>query len=671
MKALSFDRVSHRVATAVVVAALIAIPTPFTRIPGVLLVLGLLPGLAIASRFPRDAVLGISAALSPVVFGAFVLLALLAGIHVYSAGWAAVLASLGLFVAFGGKTPPWTSSNDRRALILVGVVILLAAFMALALPLSTTWWRWREDSWFHAAVANKLARDGLPLDDPYFAGLRLQYMYFYHAIVAACASLARIDLFRAMILLNGIALASCALAFHALSGFFSRRVAPRVLGLCVWLFAMNGWFYLFYPLRIARAIAGHSHGHELLRQFFPWTPMGHATAMSLIAVEGNQFMFLDKFMVGTAFSLTFGLAASLLFLLLSARRGAWSARHDVAFILCIAGATVLHLVTGITMAVVTALVLAILLMIRAQPSRGGPSYTRLVGCLALGIAVTIPYIHSVLPRTGGDAAVGFAFQRAYALGLLADVLPALVLAFVFLGRAGEHRDTPERLGARPFAELSLSGTGMLLLWTLLMGIVALTVDLTTNNETKFAFLLQLPLAAFAVGAFERFGSTPRSRRIAWLCVASATLPLHMLYFHHAVRDASRIEIGDQEKVVYAWIEAKAPADAVFIEENDVTRVPVLASRDLYWGNETYAHNWGYAQDEMLARRRLRDAMFSEAGPSAEDLERLRSLGRHVFVVYRVHEDDLIDAPERFKDRSDLFHGKFATPQVAVWELRLE
>jgi hypothetical protein len=62
------------------------------------------------------------------------------------------------------------------------------------------------DSWFHAAVTQKLLRDGLPVTDPYFAGLRLQYMYFYHVILAACVSLTHIDALHAMIVVNAIAL---------------------------------------------------------------------------------------------------------------------------------------------------------------------------------------------------------------------------------------------------------------------------------------------------------------------------------------------------------------------------------------------------------------------------------------------------------------------------------
>ena len=672
MRAVAFDRASHRVATAAGVVALLAIPAPTARVAAAFLAIGVLPGLAIAPRISRDAALGVGTAMSPVIFGAFALLALLAGLEVNVAAWIGVAAGLVLFVAWGGSSAPaGATPGNRRAGVRVGLVIAAAAVMALALPLTDTWWRWREDSWFHAAVAEKLTRDGLPLTDPYFAGLRLQYPYFYHAILSACASLTGIDFFHAMILVNAIALTSCALAFHALSGVFSRRTGPRVLGLCVWLFAMNGWFYLFYPLRLARALTGQSHGLEVLRQFFPWTPAGHATAVNLIGVEGNQFMFLDKFMIGTAFSLTLGLAASLLYLLVSARHSAWSRRHDAAFTLCVAGALAMHVVAGVTLALATALVLAFLLSIRAQPSRGGPGYARLLGWIALGVAVTIPYLRSVAPRDGGGGpAAGLAFQPAHAVGLLADILPALVLALVFFHRSGEHRDT-EVLGARPFTELSLSATGMLALWTLWVLIVALTVDLTTNNETKFAFLLQLPLAAFAVGTFERLWSNPRARRAALAVVASATLPLHLLYYHHAVRDASTFTVSEPEQAAYAWIRTNAPRNAVFIEENEIVRVPVLAARDLYWGTEAYARNWGYPANEVTARKQLRNAVFSPAGPSAGDLARLRSLQRRVFVVYRMHGDDRAAAPARFNDRADMFHGKFATDEIAVWELTVE
>jgi hypothetical protein len=70
---------------------------------------------------------------------------------------------------------------------------------------------------------------------------------------------------------------------------------------------------------------------------------------------------------------------------------------------------------------------------------------------------------------------------------------------------------------------------------------------------------------------------------------------------------------------------------------------------------------------MLERKRVRDAVYSERGPTDVDLLRLTALERPVFVIYRHHPEDMIDAPERFEnDRR--FRGRFTTPEIAVWEI---
>ena len=662
----------HRLLLAVAVGALCLIPFSPARVAGIFLAAGILPGLGIASRtrFRIEESLGLGSAISPALFGIFVLFALWMGASVLFAAWVATGACLVIFVQAGRGAGTSADGGSRRVLWRPGALFAVAAVISFALPLTNFWWRARSDSWFHAAIMDKLLRDGVPLTDPYFTGLRLQYMYFYHAILAACASLAHIDAFHAMILVNAMALFSCTMAFYALAGLFSRRTGPRVAGTTLWLFGMNGWFYLFYVMRIARALTGATHGTAMLHGFFPWSPSGHDTAMSLISVEGNQFMFLDKFMLGTAFSLTLSLAAGVLFMLLCARRGHWSVRHDAVLFLSIAGAMLLHPVTGVTMAAVTLCVLLLLLAVRSQTARGGPSYLRLAGWIVAGLAVTIPYVRSVMPAQGsGGTMASLAFQPAVALGLFADVLPALAFAVWFFRRAGEDTDTPDRFGARPFSELTLSGTGVLVVWLLWMTAVALTVDLTTNNETKFSFFVWLPLCVLAVGCLEKIWSGAQ-RRLVLVALASATLPLHMLYFHHAARDHSSLAVTDSERAVYQWIEESTPRDAVFIEADDVVRVPVLADRDLYWGTEAYAHNWGYPDAEMSARRNLRDHVFSAQGPGEDDVMQLRVLGRRVFVIYRRKPGDVINAPERFEHSSRL-RGRFATTDVAVWEVVLD
>jgi hypothetical protein len=140
---------------------------------------------------------------------------------------------------------------------------------------------------------------------------------------------------------------------------------------------------------------------------------------------------------------------------------------------------------------------------------------------------------------------------------------------------------------------------------------------------------------------------------------------------HAVRERSSVTITDQERAVYRWIETSTPENAVFIEDKDIVRVPVLGHRDLYWGTPAYAHNWGYPRAEMQSREALRDHVFSEDGLSADDVMQLRVLGRRVFVIYRiVIEDGYEVAPERFEG-SPLLRGKFTTSELAVWEVILD
>ncbi|HET6463623.1 MAG TPA: hypothetical protein VFH33_07470, partial [Candidatus Krumholzibacteria bacterium] len=152
-------------------------------------------------------------------------------------------------------------------------------------------------------------------------------------------------------------------------------------------------------------------------------------------------------------------------------------------------------------------------------------------------------LHSVSPARGSGAAMAsLAFQPSFAVGLVADLLPALVLALWFLRRPTEHTDSPELLGARPIDSLTLSGSGLVWVWFVFMLIVALSVNLTVNNETKFSFFAWMPLCALATGCFERVWDGRSRRYAAILLLLSATLPLHLLYFHHAVRDRSTFEI---------------------------------------------------------------------------------------------------------------------------------
>jgi len=670
----------RRGALAALLLALIAIPFAPARVVGTLLVAGFLPGAVIAGRASPGLAgwLGLSAALSPVLFGAVVLAAIALGVPSGSAAWAAAVVWAVAFAAGGTARAP-ASPTERRITLALVAMFAVAVALALWLPLTDLWWRVRGDSWFHAAVYHRLASHGLPLVDPYFSPLRLQYMYFYHAILVGVAGLARLDPFHAMIATNALALAGCLAAFDWLASFFSRRLWPRALGAALLVFGMNGLFFVFYPIRLARSLVGETAGAELLHTFFPWSPPGRGTATALLSVEGNQYFFLDKFMLGTAFSLALGLVCILLALLVAARVGRWRRSLDWAWAVALAGLLHLHVVIGMAAWVATVGLLALLLLIRSHSDEGGPSYERLLWLALVALAASAPYLYTVLPRGGGPDSVRLALQPRHLLGLFSDVLPALVLAVPFLRwsvrrsevAAGPRRADPDTiLTGRLYSDFSLSATGMVLFWFLGVLAAAVIVDLPANNETKFSYLLYIPAAAFAVGGLERMGQSARTRLVALVLVLASTVPLNAIYFYQVARDPSTFPLTDDERAAYAWIARATPRDAIFIEEDDIVRIPVLAGRDQYWGTEAYALNWGYPGDEIRRRREIRDAVFARDGITEAYAQELAALGRPVYVVYRRQEDALIDANERFVG-NERYVGHFATSRIAVFELKLD
>jgi hypothetical protein len=291
-------------------------------------------------------------------------------------------------------------------------------------------------------------------------------------------------------------------------------------------------------------------------------------------------------------------------------------------------------------------------------------------------------------QSGGQASMRFGVQPGHMVGLLSDFLPALLLSIPFLrwvGKNDEWRaananaralaDVPGLAPAPPggivmgrlFGELSLSGSGMIAMWWVIVLVLACIVDLPANNETKFSFLLFIPLAAFAVGGINRLWESPRGRAFAVAFVAVCTLPLGGVYMYQAAGDADTLSFAEDEMATYRWIEKATPADGVFIDSGDNVRIPVMAARDLYWGNETYARNWGYPTAEMYLRRATRDSTYSEGGLTTEQLDALRALDRPVYVLCRGIQFDAYDTFLRLRD-NPLYTGRFIAGEYAVLQV---
>src|SRR5688572_17232255 len=116
---------------------------------------------------------------------------------------------------------------DRRSLLWLGSMIAVVVVLTAFLPLTREWWRIRSDAWFHAAVVAQIGEYGIPPEDPYFAGIPLQYMWFYHVLVLTLSRALVCDPFHVMAILNIQAVAALGVGAWMLAGVFRRTFAHR------------------------------------------------------------------------------------------------------------------------------------------------------------------------------------------------------------------------------------------------------------------------------------------------------------------------------------------------------------------------------------------------------------------------------------------------------------
>jgi hypothetical protein len=660
------DRISHRVIFMIAVVVLLALPVTALRLFAALVVLCYLPAAPFAARtgLPLLSTVALTVTISPLMITLPVLGVMLLGLPVETAVWAIVGIAMAQFLVYGTQGAFSPAASHRRLILAFVAILAVAAFLTLWLPATNSWWRFREDSWFHAAVFHRISNHGLPVVDPYFSPLRLQYMYFYHIVLLTVSTLTGLKPFSAMIFTNFIALVGCILGFAFLAGLFTRRAVVRAAGTVLCLFGMNGLFYLFFPIRLARAFLGESTGTEILRHFFTLSPLGHETAARFLSIEGNQHLFLDKFMLGTAFSLTLGLVCVVLGLMAMRQGGRWNWILSFFYTAALCGVLFIHLVVGATalLAIAGTIVFIAFTGPRGRMRRGEFSVGLQAVLTLLAAGIALPYITSVLPGNGVGGSASFGLQKGQIIGVFSCMLPALIPAIWYLMRSEDPVATDRGLNA----------TGVLTVWAAFVLVIALAVDLPTNNETKFAFPLYLVLSALAVGGFDRWmdGGTRRRLNGIVIYVALCTVPLNTVYFYGAFRDRSQFVVTPSELSIYEWIRKMTRDEAMFLEADDIVRIPVLASRDQYWGTEAYAHNWAYPENEMIPRRALRDAVFGDGEMADTEFEHAALLERPFYVVLRnIH----VDEGRRFKRLSDhpRFTGKYMTQSIAVFEVNLK
>ena len=628
---------------------------PLVAVPAGVLGAFLLPGPAFVlavgvhrSRL-RDLIIGPS--LSPILLGGVTALAYLR--HQDPSVWvhATVLsAGLALVVMRWTEGRVQKEETPGRGAWLVGLA--LAAVVAV-LVVANPWLRQGSDAWFHTAVVAEIERAGIPPDDPYFAGMSLQYFWFYHVALIALRITTGLTPPDAMALLNIIAAVGCVVMAARIGMALGFTPVSGAWGGALLLLGMGGLIWLFFPLKVVPMFVGEVRGMEEAARVFSFTPFTVTRVTGTLQVLFSLTFMLRKFLIGT--SVPFSLLLSLV---------AWGAglrlvregdpRNAVVQLVAGTGAILMHTVVG-----------GVLMI-----------------ALAVGGGITMLFAHGARWR-------GFLVAVLVA-GSLAACLPYLLSTF----RPGE-RSGPGLVGFHLFHVLSLpfslAGVGLLSilairsLWRsaepaaiLFLGTLAACVGYSifgqlpgANQYDKTTLVAFVPLAlagGFGVPlVWEALRGSRRLRGAFVVCMALFLIPENGISLAVFAADSKAPVISAEERALFEWIAEETPPDAVFIDSADRVDVLVRGPRRQYWGVPSYASQWGYPLDEMARRRALRDAVY-EGLLSIEQMDALRALHAPVYVVAR--ETDLPGSGARLAARPDLFRQVFAAGKVRVFEIRV-
>ncbi len=554
---------------------------------------------------------------------------------------------------------------DLRFLLPLAVgVAVLASLPWLVNP----WLRVRSDAWIHGGLVWEIVHHGLAPEDPRFAGLRLNYVWFFNFFIALLTSLTRRDPFVFMMLFNTLNFGVCiALVYRLALTLWRDRVAAAGAAILVPV-GLNAGTWLLWPLWLVRAFTGRIRGWAEVIHYVQNIRWGTCDMIfTLSAPFAYMVSVFDKFTVGTALSYTWLLMILYLWALIrwldSGRRGAlaWAA-------IAAAGMLFFHGVVGLSVIPVAlgALALAWLASFRWTwlPTRG--RLAALAAATLAGALAALPYTRSI---SSGWAAGRSGFTNHYFhLGLWMIWTLATSLAVVAI------------LARRPLARLLRerhpAGT-VLVLFTAGMILFSVIVHLPLDNESKFVFQVFFPLAVLAgpglptlaLAARRRLGPVAGSLALALLFLLAPIVLLASYAADPAGRRAAALNPAPGERVLYAWIRAHVPTDAFLTDRGGRDLVMVEAQRRLWVGTISSPEMAAFPAPEMAARRAVQADLYGAADSLDADARALARLGRPAYVLFRPADDPRPQPWQALESRPDLFARVYAADGFRLYRLR--
>ena len=512
-------------------------------------------------------------------------------------------------------------------------VLSLGLAIAVALPpLLNPFIRVHGDGWVHAGIVREIAARGIPPQDPRFAGLTLNYVWFYDLFIAQLSGLRGHDPFVFMAIVNVVVVALIVKLAYRL-GWAVWRDSSAATGAAVLLgLGFNAGAFLLWPLGLIGAFTGQVHGWAEVQRLVHRTHLfDDRVFFALSAPFAHEVSFLDKFLLGT------GLAyAWLLIVLYLDALAEWvrDARAEVLVWATLAtmGLELFHFVPGLSVIPVTlgALVLAGVMRLRWDwlPSPG--RLAAFGAATLLGVLIVLPYTISV--TSGWRSNPSGTHESHFHLGfrMLWTLITSCGVGAAFAWPALR----------RVFRERRAEGA-MLISYLIGMTAFALVVHLTEDNESKFAFQTWIPIAILGGatllpaldGWFRRWGA-PRAAVVITLLVLHHGLLLTGYLADPRGRDAPELNDHPGEARLYAWMRDSTEVHTIFVDHQFRDQAMVKAARRLYYGSIWGPERAGFPRAQVTERRAVMRDLYVAGADLAGDAARLATFRDPVDVIVR-------------------------------------
>jgi hypothetical protein len=611
--------------------------------PGMALVRLLLPGAPMLTRWT----LGV--ALSPLAASVVGWALLRSG---QPATDAARLVGLGGWLLFAGgearallqrARADADAPSDRVAWAWAAAAAAFVAIPVLASPYMLV----RSDSWVHVGIVWEILERGIPPQDPRFAGLSLNYVWFYNLYLALASSVrGEPQPFVTIAVSNVLWMASSVGVVWQLAWAVWRDRAAARGALPLYLVGLNAGALLLWPLWLVRALRGEVRGLEEVQRILAGGVWNRTEVVrELCAPFALLVNHWDKFTVGTALGYAYLL---LLVWWWAAVRWFGDVREPrpegtppawrwlVVAASTAAGMMLFHSVVGLSALPVGILGCAGLAALAGTRWRLVDARRALAfaGASAVGLALSLPYFLGILrgwqPERSGLHHQYLRLDWPLPWTLLTACGVVLGIAWPALRRV--------------FAERRVAAM-WLSFWTLGMTLFALVVHLPEWNESKFVWQVFAPLAilggASLPAAWAAWCARLGRPGAALLAVILFALPSALFLRGYLLDERNRTAVETHpepgERELHAWLRQHTAKDAVLLDHHSRDLLLVQAHRRLLAGHPHAAERAAFPREELARRRAVMADLYGEAGSLDADVALLAGLGAPAYIVYRASD----------------------------------